>query len=290
MAKTNRPRRSMLYMPGANTRALDKARGLAADALILDLEDSCAPDAKEAARTNVVAALAEGGYGNRELIMRVNALTTPWGHADLVAAAKSGADGVLIPKVEGAEGVRQAEAVLRDAGAPDDLKLWVMMETPLAILRAEEVAGATPRMAGLVLGTSDLAKDLHCAHTPERLPFLASLSLCVLAGRAFDLAIMDGVHLDLDDAEGFARVCRQGAELGMDGKTLIHPKQLDAANEAFGPSADDLAQAHKIIAAYDAAMAEGKGVVVVNGKLVENLHVVGARRMLDMAEQIKALG
>ncbi|MEN2977171.1 CoA ester lyase [Tistrella bauzanensis] len=290
MAKTNRPRRSMLYMPGANTRALDKARGLAADALILDLEDSCAPDAKEAARANVVAALAEGGYGNRELIMRVNALTTPWGHADLVAAAKSGADGVLIPKVEGAEGVRQAEAVLRDAGAPDDLKLWVMMETPLAILRAEEVAGATPRMAGLVLGTSDLAKDLHCAHTPERLPFLASLSLCVLAGRAFDLAIMDGVHLDLDDAEGFARVCRQGAELGMDGKTLIHPKQLDAANEAFGPSADDLAQAHKIIAAYDAAMAEGKGVVVVNGKLVENLHVVGARRMLDMAEQIKALG
>ncbi|GGB54875.1 CoA ester lyase [Tistrella bauzanensis] len=290
MAKTNRPRRSMLYMPGANTRALDKARSLAADALILDLEDSCAPDAKEAARTNVVAALAEGGYGNRELIMRVNALTTPWGHADLVAAAKSGADGVLIPKVEGAEGVRQAEAVLRDAGAPDDLKLWVMMETPLAILRAEEVAGATPRMAGLVLGTSDLAKDLHCAHTPERLPFLASLSLCVLAGRAFDLAIMDGVHLDLDDAEGFARVCRQGAELGMDGKTLIHPKQLDAANEAFGPSADDLAQAHKIIAAYDAAMAEGKGVVVVNGKLVENLHVVAARRMLDMAEQIKALG
>lgn len=290
MAKTNRPRRSMLYMPGANTRALDKARSLAADALILDLEDSCAPDAKEAARTNVVAALAEGGYGNRELIMRVNALTTPWGHADLVAAARSGADGVLIPKVEGAEGVRQAEAVLRDAGAPDGLKLWVMMETPLAILRAEEVAGATPRMAGLVLGTSDLAKDLHCAHTPERLPFLASLSLCVLAGRAFDLAIMDGVHLDLDDAEGFARVCRQGAELGMDGKTLIHPKQLDAANEAFGPSADDLAQAHKIIAAYDAAMAEGKGVVVVNGKLVENLHVVGARRMLDMAEQIKTLG
>lgn len=290
MAKTNRPRRSMLYMPGANTRALDKARSLAADALILDLEDSCAPDAKEAARANVVAALAQGGYGNRELIMRVNALTTPWGHADLVAAAKSGADGVLIPKVEGAEGVRQAEAVLRDAGAPDDLKLWVMMETPLAILRAEEVAGASPRMAGLVLGTSDLAKDLHCAHTPERLPFLASLSLCVLAGRAFDLAIMDGVHLDLDDAEGFARVCRQGAELGMDGKTLIHPKQLDAANAAFGPSEDDLAQAHKIIAAYDAAMAEGKGVVVVNGKLVENLHVVAARRMLDMAEQIKALG
>lgn len=290
MAKTNRPRRSMLYMPGANTRALDKARSLAADALILDLEDSCAPDAKEAARANVVAALAQGGYGNRELIMRVNALTTPWGHADLVAAAKSGADGVLIPKVEGAEGVRQAEAVLRDAGAPDDLKLWVMMETPLAILRAEEVAGASPRMAGLVLGTSDLAKDLHCAHTPERLPFLASLSLCVLAGRAFDLAIMDGVHLDLDDAEGFARVCRQGAELGMDGKTLIHPKQLDAANAAFGPSEDDLAQALKIIAAYDAAMAEGKGVVVVNGKLVENLHVVAARRMLDMAEQIKALG
>ncbi|MAM75775.1 CoA ester lyase [uncultured Tistrella sp.] len=290
MAKTNRPRRSMLYMPGANTRALDKARSLAADALILDLEDSCAPDAKDAARANVVAALAEGGYGNRELIMRVNALTTPWGHADLVAAAKCGADGVLIPKVDGAEGVRQAEAVLRDAGAPDDLKLWVMMETPLAILRAEEVAGATPRLAGLVLGTSDLAKDLHCAHTPERLPFLASLSLCILAARAFDLAVMDGVHLDLDDEEGFARVCRQGAELGMDGKTLIHPKQLAAANEAFGPSEADIAKAEKIIAAHQAATAEGKGVVVVDGKLVENLHVVGARRLLDMAEQIKTLG
>ncbi|KYO49298.1 CoA ester lyase [Tistrella mobilis] len=290
MAKTNRPRRSMLYMPGANTRALDKARSLAADALILDLEDSCAPDAKDAARANVVAALAEGGYGNRELIMRVNALTTPWGHADLVAAAKSGAHGVLVPKVDGAEGVRQAEAVLRDAGAPDDLKLWVMMETPLAILRAEEVAGATPRLAGLVLGTSDLAKDLHCAHTPERLPFLASLSLCILAARAFDLAVMDGVHLDLDDEEGFARVCRQGAELGMDGKTLIHPKQLAAANEAFGPSEADIAKAGKIIAAHQAAVAEGKGVVVVDGKLVENLHVVGARRLLDMAEQIKTLG
>ncbi|MCA9529535.1 MAG: CoA ester lyase [Myxococcales bacterium] len=283
-----RPRRSMLYMPGSNARALEKGKTLPADALILDLEDAVAPDAKVAAREQVTEAVRAGGYGHRELLVRVNGLATPWGYDDLVAAATSGADAVLLPKVDSADMVRQVEAVLDAAGAPADLAIWCMMETPRGILHAEEIACASPRLGGLVMGTSDLAKDLHAAHTALRLPLVTSLGLCLLAARAAGVAIMDGVYLDLSDDEGFAASCKQGAELGFDGKTLIHPKTLAAANEAFAPSDDEVAFSRKIIAAHAEAEAAGKGVVVVDGKLIENLHVENAKRLVALAEAIAA--
>lgn len=281
-----RPRRSALYMPGANARALDKARGLPADVLILDLEDAVAPDAKEQARAQVMAAVHEGGYGSRELVIRVNGLDTQWGHADLVAAATSGADAVLICKVDSAEGVRQADRVLRAAGAPENLRLWVMMETPRAMLAAGDIAGACPRMECLVMGTSDLTKDLNALATRDRLPMVTSLGLCMLAARAYGLTAIDGVHVDLDDADGLAASCRQGRELGFDGKTLIHPKQLDAANEAFAPSVEEVARARRIIAAHADAVAAGKGITLVDGKLIEALHVETARRVVALAEVV----
>ncbi|CAO3420243.1 HpcH/HpaI aldolase/citrate lyase family protein [Azospirillum endophyticum] len=289
MATTVRPRRSMLYMPGSNPRALEKGRSLPADGLILDLEDAVAPDAKAAARGTIADALAAGGYGGRELIVRVNGLNTPWGYDDLRMAAASGADAVLLPKVESADAVRQAEAVLRAAGAPAGQTVWCMMETPLGILNAKEIAGSSPAVGALVLGTSDLAKDLHAAHTAQRLPMITSLGLCLLAARAYGLAVLDGVHLDLNDDEGFADSCRQGRELGFDGKTLIHPKTIAACNAAFAPDAEEIAQAHRIIAAHAEAAASGKGVVLVDGKLVETLHVENAHRLVRLAEAIAAL-
>ncbi|KAA0580822.1 CoA ester lyase [Azospirillum sp. Sh1] len=290
MATTVRPRRSVLYMPGSNARALEKGRSLPADGLILDLEDAVAPDAKAMARDTIATALSAGGYGGRELIVRVNGLNTPWGYDDLRMAATSGADAVLLPKVESADAVRQAEAVLRTAGAPAGQTIWCMMETPLGILNAKEIAGASPAVGALVLGTSDLAKDLHAAHTAQRLPMITSLGLCLLAARAYGLAVLDGVHLDLNDDEGFAASCRQGRELGFDGKTLIHPKTIAACNAAFAPDAEEIAQAHRIIAAHAEAAAAGKGVVLVDGKLVENLHVENARRLVTLAEAIARLG
>ena len=287
MATTARPRSSVLYMPGSNARALEKAKTLGADGLIFDLEDAVAPDAKDEARRLVVEAVKGGGYGRREILVRANGLATPWGQADVVAAATCGADAVLMPKVESGDTVRQVDAILTAAGAPADMAIWCMMETPRVILRAEEIAGASPRMAGFVMGTSDLAKDLHCAHTRERQPMLTALGLCLLAARAYGLAALDGVHLDLNDDEGFEYSCRQGLELGFDGKTLIHPKTIDAANRVFAPSEKEVAWSRKIIAAHAEATAEGKGVVVVDGRLVENLHVENARRIVALAEQIE---
>lgn len=289
MATVARPRRSVLYMPGSNARALEKARGLAADGLIFDLEDAVAPDAKEQARQQVAEALAAGGYGRREILVRVNGLGTPWGHDDIAAAARTSADAILVPKVESADMVRQVEAIMRAAGAREDMAIWCMMETPRGMLRAEEIAAASPRLGGFVMGTSDLAKDLHAHHTRERLPMITSLGLCLLAARAYGLAIVDGVHLDLQDAEGFEHACRQGLELGFDGKTLIHPKQIDAANRVFAPTEAEIAFSRRIIEAHAQAAAEGKGVVVVDGKLVENLHVENARRLVALAEQIEAM-
>jgi citrate lyase subunit beta/citryl-CoA lyase len=289
MAAPALPRRSVLYMPGSNTRALEKARTLAADGLILDLEDAVAPDAKVEARANVVEAAYSGGYGKREVLIRTNGLNTPWGYADLEAAAGSGCDGILLPKVESADTVRQVEAILEAKGAPAHTLIWCMMETPLGMLRAAEIAGATPRLGGFVMGTSDLAKDLHCHHTPMRLPMITSLGLCLLAARAHGLAILDGVYLDLQDDEGFAAACRQGLELGFDGKTLIHPKTVAAANEIFAPSDDEVTWSRRIIEAHAEAEREGKGVVVVDGKLVENLHVVNARRLVALSDAIAAL-
>jgi citrate lyase subunit beta/citryl-CoA lyase len=286
MTTTHRPRRSVLYMPGANARALEKSRTLPADALIFDLEDAVAPEMKERARDQVIEAVRTGGYGKREIFIRTNGLNTPWGYDDLVAVAKAGSDAALLPKVESAEMVRQAESVLESHGAPTHLAIWCMMETPRAMLHAEAIADASPRLGGLVMGTSDLAKDLQAQHTAMRLPLITSLGLCMLAARAARVAILDGVYLDLNDEEGFVDSCRQGAELGFDGKTLIHPKQIEAANEVFGPSEEELRLSRRIIDAYAAAEAEGKGVVVVDGKLIEKLHVDHAKRVVALAKAI----
>ncbi len=286
MAATDRPRRSALYMPGSNPRALEKARGLPADVLIMDLEDAVAPDKKAEARTKIGDALSAGGYGKREIVLRLNGTDTPWGHEDLLFAARSGADAVLLPKVESGDTVRSAARVLAGAGAPEEMAIWCMIETPMAILRAEEIAAASPRLGCFVMGTSDLAKDLRAGHTRDRLPFLTSLGLSILAARAYGLAILDGVHLDLEDAEGFRAACVQGLELGFDGKTLIHPKTIDAANEVFAPTAEEIAWARRISAAHAAAEAEGKGVLLVDGKLVEALHVAEAGRLIALAEMI----
>jgi citrate lyase subunit beta/citryl-CoA lyase len=287
MTSTVRPRRSVLYVPGSNARALEKSRELAADGFILDLEDAVAPEAKENARTAVAASLAAGGYGEREVLLRINPLETWWGRDDVAAAAGLAIDGILLPKVESVETVRQAEAALAAHGARDDLAIWCMIETPLGVLRAAEIAAASPRIGGLVMGTSDLAKDLNARQTPDRSPMLVSLGLCLLAARAFGLAILDGVHLDLSDDAGFVAACRQGAELGFDGKTLIHPKTIAAANEIFGPSPDDVAWSRRVIAAHREALANGKGIAVLDGRLIEQLHVDSAQRLVDLAEAIE---
>ena len=284
-----RPRRSLLYMPGSNRRALEKARTLHADGLIFDLEDAVAPEGKESARAIVAAALAEGGYGGRDLVLRVNAIDTPWGHADLAAAATMPIDAVLLPKVENPDRVALTVSLLDAFGAPETLAVWCMLETPLGILYAREIAAASPRLAALVLGTSDLTKDLHALPTRNRLPLITSVSLAILAARAHGLAILDGVHLDLSDDEGFAAACRQSRELGFDGKTLIHPKQIAAANAAFAPTPEEVEWSRRIIAAHSEAVAAGKGVVLVEGRLIENLHVENARRLLALADEIERL-
>jgi citrate lyase subunit beta/citryl-CoA lyase len=279
----------MLYMPGSNARALDKGRTLAADALILDLEDAVAPDAKALARKQIVEAVRTGGYGGREIVVRINPLDSPWGHDDLAAIATSGADAILLPKVETAAMVHDLEMQMVGAGAPATMGIMCMMETPLGMLHAEAVAGASSRVSCLVMGTSDLVKELQASHTDARLPVLTSLGLCLLGARAFGLAIVDGVHLDLADDDGFAEACVQGLELGFDGKTLIHPKTIAKANEVFSPSAEEVAFSHRIIAAHAEAAAAGQGVVLVDGKLIENLHVENAKRLVALAEAIAAL-
>jgi citrate lyase subunit beta/citryl-CoA lyase len=289
MPRSARPRRSVLYMPGSNARALEKSRTLAADCLILDMEDSVAADTKLTAREQIGAAIAEGGYGHREIVVRTNSLDSDWGEDDLKAVAAMAADAVLLPKVENAEMVRDAETILNAAGN-HKIAIWCMMETPLGMLQAQEIAFASSRVTCLVMGTSDLAKDLHAAHTRERIPFMTSLGLCILAARAARIAILDGVHLDLGDDEGFREACIQGRQLGMDGKTLIHPKTVAVANQAFAPSEEELEWSRRIIKAHAEAEKQGKGVVLVDGRLVENLHVEGAQRVVTMAEAIAAMG
>jgi len=285
-----RPSLSELYMPGSNPRALEKARDLPADVLILDLEDAVAPERKEDARAQVIAAIAAGGYGERELLVRCNALDTPWGAEDLRALAGAGADGLVLSKVNSAADVQAAARLLDEAGAPGEPALWIMAETARCILDIDAVAGAHRRLRGILMGTSDLARECRIRHTPDRAGFITTLSLCVLAARAHGLEVLDGVHLDLDDDEGLARQCEQGRDLGFDGKTLIHPKQLAAANAAFAPAPAAIARARKIIAAWQDASAAGKAVVVVDGRLVENLHVQEAERDLALAERIARVG
>ena len=283
-----RPRRSALYVPGSNDRALAKARTLAADVLIFDLEDAVAPERKDAARANLSAALKAGGY-RAETVIRINPLASKTGAADLKEAARSGCAAVLLPKVESAKEVRDAALRLAAAGAGERVELWAMIETAKGVLHVEEIAQSSAHLACLVMGTSDLQKDLRARPSADRLGVLTSLGLCLLAARAAKLAILDGVHLDLNDEAGLLAACRQGAELGFDGKTLIHPKTIAAANAAFGPSAEDVAWSKKVIAAYEAALKKGEGVVVVEGKLVENLHVEGARHTVALAEAIARL-
>lgn len=289
MSKTVRPRRSVLYMPGANTRALEKARTLPADALIFDLEDAVAPDAKEAARKNVVAAARSKTYGKREIAIRCNGLATPWGKADAAAIATSGADAILVPKVESAADVASVVALLDAAGAPASMTVWAMVETPRAILRAEEIAGSHPRLALFVMGTNDLVKDMRARHTPMRLPMIAALGIGMLAARAYGLTILDGVYNDIQDTEGFRAVCQQGLEMGFDGKTLIHPSQVEPCNEVFAPSPAELEMAGKIVTAFKTAQAESKGVVTVDGRMIENLHVEQAERALALAAAIREM-
>jgi citrate lyase subunit beta / citryl-CoA lyase len=285
-----RPRRSALYMPGSNARALEKARTLPADTLILDLEDAVAPERKPEAREQVRAAIAAGGYGRRELLVRANALDTPWGEEDLRAFAGAGADGIVLAKVSSPAEVLQAVRILEQAGAPDSLALWIMAETARCILDIDAIAGAHSRLAGILLGTTDLARELRVRHTADRLGFLATLNLCVLAARAHGLDILDGVYLDLEDDAGLRGACEQGRDFGFDGKTLIHPRQLEAANAVFAPAADELERAREIIAAWREASARGSAVVVVGGKLVENMHVAEAERLLAVAGAVAEMG
>lgn len=281
---TLRPRRSVLYMPGSNARALDKARSLDADSLVLDLEDAVAPDQKAAAREQVLAAVTAGGYGHREMVVRVNAFDTRWGRDDIVAFANAPIAALCLPKVESAEEVNAVVQLLKQEQSK--LKLWLMAETPRGILNIDEICGAHERVEVIVMGTSDLAKELRVPHTPDRLGLQTSLQLCVLAARAHGLDILDGVYLDIKDAAGFAVACDQGVALGFDGKTLIHPGQIERANTAFAPAAEIVDRARRILDAWREAEAQGKAVAVVDGRLVENLHVAEAERHLAIYEAI----
>ncbi len=285
-----RPRRSVLYMPGSNARALEKAKSLPADALILDLEDAVAPDAKITARDQVCAAVKGGGYGKREIIIRINGLDTDWGADDLRAAVGAGPDAVLVPKVDGADDVRAADRMMGEAGASDGLALWAMMETPIAMLQAQDIASSATetRLAAFVMGTNDLLKDLGAQTTALRLPLLTGLSLSLLAGRAYGLAVIDGVYNGIRDMDGFIQSCRQGLEFGFDGKTLIHPSQVEPCNRIFTPERDAVAWARTIIAEFEKPENADKGVVQVEGRMVERLHAEQARRLVALADAIDA--
>jgi citrate lyase subunit beta/citryl-CoA lyase len=285
-----RPRRSVLYVPGSNARALEKARTLPADCIILDLEDSVAPDAKHLARDQTIAAVQQGDYGAREIIVRINATDQPWGLDDLRALSRVRTDGLLIPKVQSVDGLVKVRARLEEFGAPADLPLWAMMETPLAMLRARAIAAASGaernRLMVFVMGTNDLAKETRAAIVPGRLPMLGWLSTCVAAARAYGLEIIDGVFNDFADEPGFRDECEQGRTLGMDGKTLIHPGQIGPCNAIFSPGEHEITQARAIIAAFEQPENAGKGAISLNGRMVERLHAEMARRTVALAEAI----
>jgi citrate lyase subunit beta/citryl-CoA lyase len=282
-----RPRRSVLYLPAANERALEKAKTIACDALILDLEDAVAPDAKPAAREAACTAAASGDYGKRELTIRVNGADTEWHAEDLAAACAAGPDAIVVPKVGSADAVLELVEAMAGHDAPEHTKLWAMVETPAAMLHAEEIAGAADRLTVLVMGTNDLAKELYAEHVPGRAPLLTGLSLALLAARATGTAILDGVYNDVRDEDGFLAECRQGREMGFDGKTLIHPGQVDGANRVFAPSEQAVDDARGILSAWE--QGAGSGVVTYNGRMIELLHVETARRTLAIDEAIRTL-
>jgi citrate lyase subunit beta/citryl-CoA lyase len=283
-----RPRRSVLFMPGSNARAVEKARMLPADALILDLEDAVAPDAKETARALVCEAV-KTGFGRREVIVRINALSTPWGARDLLAAAAVKPDAILVPKVSTPQELHAVDEKLADEH-DSSLALWAMVETPLAILNIAALAGAGGRLACLVMGTNDLIKEIRGTHTHDRLNLAAALGLSVLAARAHGLAIIDGVYNDIADGDGFAASCAQGRSFGFDGKTLIHPSQIEPCNVAFAPSPAEVDAARKIVAAFALPENKGKGAIKLDGRMVELLHAESAKHTLALAQAIAALG
>lgn len=285
----HRPRRSCLYMPGANERVLEKAKTLSADTLIFDLEDAVAPDAKLAARETIAAALAGGGYGPREIVIRINGLDTEWGHDDLRAAVAAGPDAILAPKVIDGGDIERLDDALSRAGAPKEMGLWVMIEMPRAIFNLKDIAetAGRTRLTTFVMGTNDLAKELRAVNDPPtRTAFQTALSLSVAAARAYDLVAIDGVYNGIGDEEGLAAECRQGRLMGFDGKTLIHPSQLATANEVFAPAPEDVEQARAVMAAFADPANAGKGVLKVNGKMTELLHLEEARRTVEVAEAI----
>ena len=285
---TYRPRRSVLYMPAANERALEKAKDIQADALIFDLEDAVAPDSKEIAREQACAAASSSEYGNRELTIRCNGLDTPWGKDDLLAAAAAGPAAVVIPKVDGSSYLDEISELLDQGGAPSSTQIWAMVETPIGILNVEEIA-RHERMSVMVMGTNDMAKELRASITADRQALLPYLAMCLLSARAAGIGILDGVYNDIKDESGFEDVCVQGAEMGFDGKTLIHPNQVAPTNEIFSPSLGELDFHRRVIEEFEAAEKDGRGVLTVDGKMIENLHVDEARRALAVAEAIAAL-
>lgn len=289
MAPTPRPRRSALYLPGNKDRALEKGKSLPADVLIFDLEDAVGPDAKVESRARVCDAVSSDGYRPREAVIRINGAGTDWHDDDLAAVAGSAADGVLVPKVETGKEVQALADALDALDAPPSLQLWAMIETPRAILRAEEIAAASDRLTVLVVGTNDLVNDLHGLHVPGRAPVVPALSLAVLGARAAGKAILDGVFNAIADETGFRAEAQQGREMGFDGKTLIHPSQVAPANELFGPSKKELADARKIVSAYEEAQAVGNSVITVDGRMIESLHVRDAQRILALADLISEL-
>ena len=290
MSETLRVRRSVLYMPGANAKALEKAKTLPCDAIIFDTEDSVAPDAKADAREQVAAAVASGAYGGRELTIRVNSSETEWHEADLRSAAAAGPAGIVVPKIDSAAEVAAVERILESAGVPDHTRIWAMLETPAAVEHAVEIATSSERLEVLVMGTNDLAKELRAALVPGRAPLLWGLGRCLNAARFAGKVILDGVYNDVRNPEGFAEECAQGAAMGFDGKTLIHPTQVEPCNEAFSPSAEEIDYSRRVIEAFEQGLAEGVGVVTVDGRMIENLHVDNARRAIAIADAIAAIG
>jgi citrate lyase subunit beta/citryl-CoA lyase len=289
---TIRPRRSVLYMPGSNARALEKAKMLPADGIILDLEDSVAPDAKEAARDQVVAAVKAGGFGRREVFVRVNGVDTPWHADDLAAVAHAAPDAILVPKVSSPATLELIGRRLLDMGTAHKTRVWAMIETPLALFNILSIAAAArdseTRLSGFVVGTNDIAKDTRTRLVPGRAPMIGWLANCVAAAHLHGIDILDGVYNDIGNADGFAAECQQGVEFGFDGKTLIHPNQIEPCNKAFSPSPDEVAQARKTIAAFDLPENKNKGVVSIDGRMVERLHADMARRTVAIAEAIGA--
>ena len=285
-----RPRRSALYIPASNKYRLEKGCNLDSDMLIMDLEDAVSPTQKISARNNIIEVIKEGGFNNREILVRVNGSSTIWGKDDIKIMSSSGASGLVLPKVDNARDIQQMDALMKYFGAPDNMAIWAMIETPMGVLHAESIAKSSPRLAGFIMGTNDLSADLHICDTHDRKPLLTSLSICLLAARAYGLVILDGVHSNINDDIGFEKACIQGCEFGFDGKSLVHPRTIAMTNKIFGPSDDDIKRARQIIAASKTALNNGDGAVALpDGQLVEGLHARNAEKTLKMAAIIANL-